>query len=412
MSIALTASAFSNSVRVNTHMDFTSGPYANVPLIDSLLTQLGITHLRDGAIYSTVYNSNTYYYQNLRALAAPGRKLSLVCYGPQFPNFFTPPDQAANISAWCNGAVEQFEGDNETNLKAMTTRDPPMSVWMQSQLYHTIRSVLTVPVLGPSYIWNGCMNGSVDLRIPIPSICSQVNAHLYPGCEHPETTTPVPGGGLLSQLAWARIAQDVVGGTKAAQLTESGYHSALSDPSQFFGVSEGMKARYIVRMLLWYYLNGVAATYLYQLVDDSPNDQTKNATMFGLADYNGNPKPCFGAVAKLMALCAQRSVATGATWAFSLSGDQTNVQTLLLKRSDGSAVLFVWLGVSGWDRVNKVALPPVTRVSTLTITGGTPSAVVGHLFNDDGTQTIAPLVPVTGGYALTISDQVAAIEIA
>lgn len=409
------ASAFLNSVGVNVHMYLRAGPYASLPLIESLLSQLGIVHLRDGAFFSTVINRDTYYYQSFRALAALGYKFSLVCFGPQNPFFFTPPDQVANIFNWCNGAVEQFEGDNETYLcAAPTTKGPPLAAWVQGQLYHAVRggaATAGLPVLGPSYVKGGCrLSNGQDLRLPIPGLCSKVNMHPYPGMEQPETTSQ--NGGLLNNLAWARIAQGQTP-PQPAQSTEYGYHTALQDPSTFLPVSEPIKTRYLPRALLYPFAQGIERTYLYQLIDDAPNDPTKKETNFGLADFNGNPKPSFKAVANLLALCKTGNPpAGGPARSFTLSGDQTNVQTVLLGRADGSSVLFVWLGVSGWNPGTKTALAPVTRESVLALNSPVPNSVVGHLFNDDGTQTIAPLVPVPGGYWVTISDQLTAIEIA
>lgn len=421
-----TAANLLNSVGVNVHLyDRTPSPYANMAMVESCLGQLpGLIHLRDDLNLSTVIDQSTYFYQNIRTLAGLGYKFSMVCWDALNPFFFSPPDKIVPAYGWCidpvtgNAGIEQFEGSNEPGLVQAASRNPDVSRYLQTQLYFATRgapATKNLPVLGPSYVYTGCvMSNHQDIRESVAPYCNVVNFHPYPGMEQPETTSQF--GGLANLLAWARSntagsVQDVAGGTKVAQATEYGYHTSLQDPSSDFGVSEAIKTRYLPRSLLFAFANGIQRTYVYQLIDDLPFDPSNRQTSFGLFDYAGNIKASGSAVKNLLALCAPRSPGVIPVWGFSLSGDQADMQTVLVSRADGSAVLFCWLGVSGWDNVNKVALAPVTRPCVLTVTGHSPTAVVGHLFNDDGTVATASLSPAGGGFALTLSDQLMAVEL-
>lgn len=411
------ATAFFNSVGVNTHLyGRAPSPYSNMALIESLLTSLGVTHIRDDLFLEPVINQNTYYYQNIRTLAGLGYKFSMVCFDPLNLIWFTRPDQVVAAFGWCvdpvtgNVGIEQFEGTNEPPLISAPERNPGVTQFYHNTLYAATRGAAAtskIPVLGPSYIPTLSVMNGVDLRESVP--CQAVNMHPYPGCEQPETTSQ--SGGLLNNQAWANVAQPVHG-VYAIQATEYGYHTSLSDPSSFFGVNDAAKARYLPRALVFAFINGIQRTYLYQLMDDIPPNPANKESSFGLADYSGNPKPSFNAVAGLLALTKPPNPpATGPAWTYSFSGSLTNVNSTILSRTDGSAIICAALNSVSWNHATSTLNAPVTQATNLTIGGAVPSSVVAHVFNDDGTQTSTPLTLSGGTYATQFSDQMTVIEI-
>lgn len=398
------ASALQNTVGICIHLGNQSTPYfTNFAAVAPLLKDLGIYRLRDDAVYAEGIDGNYFLYANIRAMAAQGFTFDLVCADPLNGNIYTPPSRLADIYSWCNGGVHCFEGSNEPNLAAKAWINPSISAEHQKALYAAVKATPAMNgflVPSPSYIM-----GNVPLAENLSACVDYINIHPYAGMEHPETTGPGQLSGFIAGAQrWA--------GAKPVFVSEIGYHTAVQTSSGFLPVSEAIKTRYLPRTLLWAFLTGAAKTYLYQLIDSSNNGLTDPESNFGLVDFSGNRKPSFFAVKQFLALLqTPKPPAPGPTWGFTLTGDATDLQTVMLGRPDGSAVLFVWLGVAGWNAGTRTALAPVTRPSVLAITGGTPNTVVGHLFNDDGTQTVAPLAPCSGEYALNISDQLTAVEI-
>lgn len=394
------ASTFIDSVGVNIHLTSKASPYyTSWGSVLPMLQDIGIKHVRDGAVFYAGVDQNYYLYSRLSALVAAGIKISLVCSDPLNGYLYAPPLQIGSIFNWCGKGVVIFEGANEPTISRNTMIDPIISQDHQRSLYEQAHMAANVLVASPSYI----QGNIADIAQPFNNLVDLVNIHPYPGMEHPETTGP---GNLLGFMAASRAK---MGTYHSVLSSENGYNTALQTTSSFLPVSEAIKTRYLPRMLLWAFINGVVRTYIYQLMDSSNNGQTDIESNFGLADFSGNPKSSYKSVKNLLALCNTPVVNPAVPVTFSLSGDQTNVQTVLLQRSDGSHVLFAWLGVSGWNASTRTALPPVTRQLSLNISP-TPVTVTEHQFMDDGTLVTSNLIAAAGVFNLTVSDQLTALE--
>jgi hypothetical protein len=398
------AAAFSENIGIGVHLGNRQASYiSNFERVAELLKDIGIMHLRDDAIFTSYATRDHDFYQRIRALVGRGFRFDLVCQDPLNSNIFTPPRKVPVIYDWCDEGVEMFEGGNEPNLVKNTAFNPAISAEHQRTLYAVIKGtpkLQNIIVASPSYIQK-----NVAIAENLSDVVDMINIHPYPGMEHPETKGP-------GQLTGFMSGAERICGKKPVAVTETGYHTAIETTKSHLPVSESIKTRYFPRLLLWNFICGVKRTYIYELMDSFNNGLGDPESHFGLADFTGNPKPSFTAVKQLLALCRRRSAPAGAgqELKFNLTGDGENLVTAAFKRDDGSHLLFLWLGISGWNNATRSALSPVSRKYTLALAPET-RRIVGHQFGDDGSMVEKQIDRVGGGFELAISDQLTALEI-
>lgn len=95
---------------------------------------------------------------------------------------------------------------------------------------------------------------------------------------------------------------------------------------------------------------------------------------------------------------------------YGFNGDMQDLRSAAFARGDGTHLLFVWLGVAGWDSATRQPRAPITRNIVLTIAPGARN-IVAHQFQDDGSVAKAPLAKAAAGFQIAASDQLTALEI-
>src|SRR5438445_567328 len=105
---AIAASKFTNSIGVNTHLgNWTL--YENVGLVESSLAYLGVTTIRDGAMFSTLHAQAAY-----SELASDGIRFDLVIpTGSNLATFVSGLDAFVKAHP---GSLFAIEGPNEIDL--------------------------------------------------------------------------------------------------------------------------------------------------------------------------------------------------------------------------------------------------------------------------------------------------------
>ncbi|MGY4615514.1 hypothetical protein ACVWZ4_000741 [Bradyrhizobium sp. USDA 4472] len=397
------ADDFINSVGLDIHLGRKQTLYINVDAVIALLKELGVTHVRDDAIFAGYFTRDHDFYKHIRTVVAAGCRFSLVCADPVNGFLFVPPRRVQDIYDWSDQGVEIFEGANESDLFRKSTMNPAISAEHQRALYAAIKGnpkLRNIIVASPSYIQK-----SVPLAEDISDVIDWLNIHPYPGMEHPETKGP---GALAGFIA----ASQRFGGNKPILVSETGYHTALQTTTGHLPVSEAIKTRYLPRLLLFNFISGVKRTYIYELIDSNNNGPADKESNFGLVSFDGTPKSSFAAVKQLLALFNRpaRPGVPAAKMQYSINGGGQDVWTAAFARDDGTHVVFVWLGVSGWDQGPRALRPPVTRSLTLAVSPASRSAIA-HQFQDDGSIVRRPLDKSAGGFAVTASDQLTAVEI-
>jgi hypothetical protein len=398
------AADFYNSVGVCVHVGHRQTPYySNFEAMTELLKDLGVRHIRDEALVTNSVNRDHEHYRHMRTLVGMGFRLDLVCADPLNGYVFVPPRRVPEIYEWCDHGVDIFEGANEPNLIKNPNINPAISAEHQRSLYAVVKgapALRSVILASPSYIQK-----NVALAEDISDVVDWINIHPYTGMEHPETKGP----GALSGFA---TAAERFCGKKSVLASETGYHTAVQTASGHLPVSEAIKTRYLPRLLLWNFINGAKKTYVYELIDSFNNGPADKESHFGLVNFDLTPKPSYAAVKQLLALCDRptRAVSGVTTMQYGFNGDTQDLRTAAFARGDGTHLLFVWLGIAGWDPATRQPRVPVTRNVVLTVAPGARN-LVAHQFQDDGSIAKAPILKAAAGFQIAASDQLTGLEI-
>lgn len=391
--------AFLDSIGVCGHFTRTTGVYPEqfdriMPEIEAL----GVRHLRDDGLIAA---RNSPVFQRLRRIVAAGLRLTIICYDNLNPYVSTPLDRLADFYDWSDAGIDIFEGSNEPNLTKDPQNAPRISAEHQAALHAAVRSIprlSAVRVAAPSYVLE-----NRALALDLKDVCDYGNIHPYAGMEHPETTGP--GALSKSVAASAHIAAG-----RPVLATEMGYHTSLQTKTFHFPVTEGIKARYMPRMLLWCFISGIRRSYIYEMVSSFAADETNPESSFGLLRHDLSRTPAYEAVRALLSLCkAERQTGQEERQIDFLTADPQRL-SLHLARPDGALLVPVWLGISGWQWPARIENPPAERVATFSV-AGQHSHVVAHRFRDDGSVSQQTITQESGQYRLSVSDQLTVLEV-
>ena len=336
---AVRAADFTNSIGINTHLDFSVTAYSNVSVVEAALSYLGVKQVRDAMQFT---NSPTLFAQ---VAAATGIRYDL----------FLPPGTEADLTGDLNDIKQlpaadilSVEGRNEPDLYGPGFQQ---GITDQITLFQFARQNLPgLPVIQesfaglPDYINAGDQSAYADYG----------NAHTYFG------TGNNPGLGDWIGTLNGYALQATPG--KPVIITESGYYTTGStvDPHT---VDLMVQAKYTLDLVLDAYQDGDVKTYLYELLDQRSGDGNSEDN-FGLFNSNGTPKPAATAVRNLLTLLADTGGgATGfqaGAMNYSLSGLPAGGNSFLTEKSDGSYWLAVWddARLSGPVTPTDVTVPP------------------------------------------------------
>jgi hypothetical protein len=347
MQRAKVADKFVDSIGVMTHQSYFNSTYGNYQAVSDKLVALGVRHARDSATLSSDADHNRKVYNRFKGLADRGVRYNLIV-DPRSPGLANI-DRAKmdSIIAHSGGALEAVEGPNEFDLGGGTDWADKLRSYQRS-LYESVKaSSKPVPVLAPSFVYTT----SYDKLGDMSAYCDLGNMHPYPGGRNPGTSGWGDGG--YGSLSWNAAYARKVCGPKPLIATETGYHNVpgpLGAESNT-GVPEAVSGKYIPRLFLHYYDQGLPRTYVYEMVDlnndPSRSDREKH---WGLLRSDYSVKPAYVALKRLIGLLSD----PGPTFPpglldYSLSGDLTNVRQMLFQKRSGRFYLILWQEVLGYD---------------------------------------------------------------
>lgn len=393
---ASAAASFVNQIGVVTHLSYTNTAYyTDFPQILSALQTLGVHHIRDG-YYPWAASSPIV--QNHQELAADGITTDYVI--PY--DLTTTPTAIENFAAEV-GDVESLEAPNECDVSGGCGANGIADVVSFLPIVNTAAKALHVPAVGPSF----ALQQSYAAAGNIASDITVNNLHIYFGGRNPGSTgwgaDDAQGNGYGSFSYWLDMA--AADGPKIpSEITESGYIS-YPETSTPYTVPDSVAASYVPRTLLLAFQHGFKETFLYELIDEvsSPG--------YGLLRSDLSPKPAFTAVQNLISTLSDDGGSfTPAALPYTISGGDSNLNQLLLEKSDGSYWLVLWLEESSWDPVNcqPVSVAPENIGIEL---GSTYHTTNDYQFDTNGNVTRFNQ-PMNGAWAsLTVTDQISIVEI-
>jgi hypothetical protein len=329
----ISSDSIAGSVGVNVHLHYTNTPYANFDLVQSLLRDLGVRHIRDGLI-DTGWDE---FYKRHNALGKQG----IHCV------YVTSPKQSAELLAAFPSRVrsdfEGYEAPNEYN----NSGDPNWPETLKSFLPVLNRVAKSGPSAGSGFFVIGPSLTQPDAYGKLTGLqqyFDYANLHNYLAGRNPGT--PGWGGGGYGSIRWnVDLARDAWGNTPIVT-TEIGYST---DPDNKQSIPEDIEGKYMPRLILEQLLHKIERSYIYELIDVGP-EISKNDAAFGLARHDGSRKPAYVALKNLIGLTEDSgSNPSSRDLPFQLSGDTSDVHHLLAERGDGSYLLFFWIEERSFD---------------------------------------------------------------
>lgn len=344
--------SIADSVGINVHLHYTDTPYANFSLVQGLLTDLKVRHIRDGLVDTTWSE----FYKRHNALGKQG----IHCV------YVTSPKMSDTLLASYPARVaadfEGYEGPNEYN----SSGDPQWAETLKAFMPRLYRITKDSPSLGGRGFVIGPSLTQPDAYAKVSGLqqyFDYANLHNYFAGRNPGT--PGWGGGGYGSIDWnLRLARGAWS-DKPVFTTEIGYNT---DPTNKQYIPEDVEGRYMPRLILEQLLHHIQRTYIYELIDVGPKI-SKNDAAFGLVHNDGSKKPAYNALKHLIGLTIDRGTSPSlADLPFQLSGDVNDVHHLLAQRGDGTYLLFFWLEASSFDQPKQAASSVPQK--TITFTSG------------------------------------------
>jgi hypothetical protein len=341
------------SIGVNTHIGYMDTNYDDFPMVRQRLRELGIRYIRDH-----ISQGRPDVYSRMRQLAADGIRLDVIAGDPlQRWNIGTIDQQLDLIQTELSSSVVSIEGPNEYDLQGDSNWVSVLRTYTK-QLWEGVKArpkLAGLPVVGPSIVSRTGMAAVGDLSAWV----DYGNTHTYLSGSMPETESV--WSGELSAAASNS-------GSKPVQVTETGYHNAVSTTAGHQPASERATGIYMPRLLLENFRRGTTArSFSYELLDQR-NDSSKTdiEAAFGLLRNDFSKKPAATAVERLIGLLSDRGPKfTPASLSYSLEGAPATAQQLLLQKRDGSFYLVLWNRVGVWDKGKRVDVDPADASVTL-----------------------------------------------
>lgn len=313
---------------INTHFNYGSSPYnKSYAQCRDLLIDLGVRHIRD-ANNSGVKNKYS-------ELAGYGIKVDLICDIIRWQQPATWSDAKTitkAIMSMPNSPVEYIEGPNEFDFETdwiNGIRQRTIDLW---NTYKGDAATSSIPIFGPSF---GNTAGSPQQVGDLSSYLNYGNMHCYPGGAYPEGPQ---GGGWTIPLDQAISNYQTISKSKPRVATETGYQMAKSGHGNL-QVTERAAAIYTPRLFLTYLKKGFKHAYHYQLIND-------NSENFGLVNLDFTKRQHYHSIKNFIALFSDKgSEFTPQSLNYTLSGDLTDIQSMLFQKRDGTFLLAIWQAV-------------------------------------------------------------------
>jgi hypothetical protein len=291
----------------------------------------------------------------------------------------------------------------------------------QQQLYMKTKNDVELrhlPVLAPS-VWKNIIADANELG-NLDAFADLGTLHYYTGGRRPTIN------GLNNA---PHTIEDAIGWAKQIvpsapmYVTEAGYNNMTDSVDSPFATPEKTQAKYSLRVFAEFFKRNdkVSKTFMYNFMDD-PRIHDK---IYGFLAQPEAPstalrrRPVFYAVKNAIKIMSDVGPAfTPDSLAYTLTGDKTNVVSILTEKRNGRFYLMIWQDVDSIDRMASppLELNPPARNLTLSFTGRTFSTVkiytptaIGMSNPDDGALPIRTIT-TQGPINLAVPDHVMIVE--
>ncbi|GGI29498.1 beta strand repeat-containing protein [Bradyrhizobium guangdongense] len=398
----LSASAFTSSIGVNTHVSYAWGGYNNLALVEADLKYLGVTSLRDGLTNIPAAQPV------LDGLASAGYKFDLGVSSS------IPASGAAGLQQYIDaldafqakhpGSIIALEGLNEVNLQAFSYNGSSTieaAAQFQQAYYAAIKADASLAKLPVYNLTLGYTDPADFAKLGnLGAYSDYANSHAY------VSTGTTPAAALSSAL---NLASSVSPGDPSV-ITETGYTTLSTTP--FLGVNEAVQAKSILNTVMDAFKDGVGTTYLYELLDRNSSSSDTNAqSHFGLFYDDGTPKLAATAVHNLTTILNDDGKGSGQPTSplnYTLSNMPDSGNSMVLGKSNGAYDLVVWAEPKVWDPTTNSEISNPSQTVTVQLDAVHQSIKVYD--PTGGTDPIATYSNVSS-FTIPVSDHPVIIEI-
>jgi hypothetical protein len=199
------------------------------------------------------------------------------------------------------------------------------------------------------------------------SLLGNMTAYEDAGNIHAYANTQYPSYNFAADLT----EEQEVSGSQKIYVTEAGWSNAVDATDGSPNVTEDVAGRYVGRLFLETMLRGWQRTYVYELVDETPDAaMTNTQAHFGLFRNDYSPKPAATTIENMIALMSDKGYTQMGTntLSYSLSVPSAEVHHLLFQKHDGSYWLVLWQEVSDWSGWNAQGSPITNPDVPVTLT--------------------------------------------
>ncbi len=350
----ISAFDFVQMMGVGVHLRYTDTAYANVRNVMDDMKFLGIHYSRDD-LPGTDNRESLYARDKIKRIAFEGIKFNL-CFPIRW-------EEAGAVSfvrileQIVPGAVASVEGFNEINNNPGSFKGPggvAIAAAGQKAIYDAIKSdpvLQHIPVID--------MTGFVELKDPTSSYggslkgyADLMNVHFY------AQNGQQPGGWINTEkLGEYKAMEEQEAMPKA--ITEFGYSSLPQSGWLVIGVDERTQAKGIVNGLFDAARSGFDKIYIYELLDQKPDPDSKELEFhFGLFTVDNRPKAAALALHNLTQVLHDTSnpdaahKMTAQPVRAEAPDSKEPVFTLTLNKSDGTRLAAIWREPPFWDRAS------------------------------------------------------------
>jgi hypothetical protein len=339
-------SAFLQTLGINTHLSYPGTPYYGQPQsVITALQYLGINTIRD---QPPAYTSDPTTAAANNAVAAAGVQFDALLLSNGPVDIIDTLSTTATFEQTYPGSIAAIEGPNEVNGTPVTyeglTDTYAASIQVTQDLWAAVQansSLNTTPVYALT-LSNG-ITGVRAAEKQLGNLAPYVtygNAHIYACCSNNVWQEDMP--------YWLPILEQDTPGMPMV-ITETGYATVAGN------VDEVSAAKYNLNTFCEDALNGIAQTYLYELVDQNSSATDTNAgDHYGEFHDDWTPKTGATAIHNLTTILQSAGSGTASTLLnLSVSGLPATGRTLLL----GSSTAFdiaVWIDATVYDPTNDV----------------------------------------------------------
>lgn len=336
---AVAASAFVDTIGVNTHLSWVDTAYWDLDQVIRALDHLGIDNVRDVITHWSE--------ERVDALIAHGVEFAFLVGTHELEPQLRAIEARAAHADYVEGPNEidnwpvTFEG--RTGLRGAADLMAHLREWIDGS--PTLGDgAADVPLLQITF----GHTSTTGLPIDLTPYADVANAHSY-----------APWGWNPSRVLDDRIAgaKAIAPGDRVVS-TEAGYHTATQQ-SGWTGVSEAVQASYTLNLLFEQHARGVEKTYLYGLLDHAPDPtRTDPERNFGLFRADGTPRLVADAIGRVTAVLEEAGEFEAGSLAYAVSGLPATGDHLLLQTGSGRYVVAIWNDVMRWDEARGAQIDP------------------------------------------------------